>query len=325
MASIWDYIKQAGNMAGEGLSDAASLAGRGFWGAATLGATEIGRAQERAQQEGYRDIGSILAGEQIPNFLRPGQTPESMSPEQFDQKKLRQLYYKGTPEAVGIANKFLETPEIQLQREKTKADIAAQKESLNLQRQNIINDKSYKDKTYNLAVKELESKLKLGDPKEIFDRETKLRGEFTTQAKDYISQRDAYSRILASAKDPSAAGDIALIYNFMKVQDPNSTVREGEFATAQNAGGVPEATRAKWNKLLTGERLDPKVRADFVDRSQKLFGTSQEQHDKRVAQYKGLAERSGVNPDQVILDLGLAETAPQMTPIKNNIKFLGFE
>ena len=31
---------------------------------------------------------------------------------------------------------------------------------------------------------------------------------------------------------------MALIFGFMKTQDPTSTVREGEFATAENARGM---------------------------------------------------------------------------------------
>ena len=49
------------------------------------------------------------------------------------------------------------------------------------------------------------------------------------------------------------------------------------------------------------------MRADFVDRSKRIFGKSETQHDKRVAEYKGLAKRSNIDPEQIILDMGLAE------------------
>ena len=63
--------------------------------------------------------------------------------------------------------------------------------------------------------------------------------------------REAYGRIHA-AKDapPSGASDIALLYGYMKVLDPGSTVREGEFATASNAGGIPD-------KIVTPVQQDP--------------------------------------------------------------------
>lgn len=333
---------------GTGLSDLAGLAGRGFWGAATLGATELGRMNQREKEEKQKQelsaLGSVLGGGQIPAFLRPGGA-EAMTPQEFEAAKTQQLYSLGTPEAAAIANKFIETPESRLQKANVESEItnreaqrALQKEGLGLQKQElglkaqeIANTKEEKLRNYNLAAKELEAKLKGGltDPKEIFDRETKLRNEFVTQSKDFALQRDAFDRIKTSAKDPSAAGDLALIYNYMKLLDPGSTVREGEFATAQNSGSIPDSLQAKYNKIINGERLDNTIRKDFVDRSDRLYKGAEIQHAKRTDQYKGLANRAGVNPNQVIVDLGLAETkeAPKIlgnTPMPG-IKFLGFK
>ena len=167
---------------------------------------------------------------------------------------------------------------------------------------------------FNLEADKLEKQLKGGvsinDPK-IFDQTSKLRREFTGLSKDFIVQRDAFGRVKASAIDPSAAGDIALIFNFMKTLDPGSVVREGEFATAQNSGGVPETIRARYNKILTGERLTPKIRKDFVTRATKLFDQAQRQHDKRVGTFTTLAQRSGLPADQIVLDLGIAQGVPE--------------
>ena len=50
----------------------------------------------------------------------------------------------------------------------------------------------------------------------------------------------------------------------MKMLDPTSVVREGEFATAQNATGVPERIRNSFNKAMSGERLGQKQRTKFI-------------------------------------------------------------
>ena len=88
--------------------------------------------------------------------------------------------------------------------------------------------------------------------------------KFENAIKPFQLQRDAFGRIQASASDPSPAGDLALIFNFMKVLDPGSTVREGEFATAQNSAGVPERIRNTANRVLRGERLGTAQRADSL-------------------------------------------------------------
>jgi hypothetical protein len=140
------------------------------------------------------------------------------------------------------------------------------------------------------------------DGDKTFKQATALRGEFINQSKDYRLQNDAIGRISASAKDPSAAGDLALIFNYMKVLDPGSTVREGEFATAQQAGSVPNRVVAQYNKVLNGERLAPEQRADFVGRANKLFAEAKGQHRKREAEYRRLAQQNRLLPENVIVD-----------------------
>jgi len=93
-----------------------------------------------------------------------------------------------------------------------------------------------------------------------------------------------------------------LIFNYMKVLDPGSTVREGEFATAQNAGGISDRVIAKYNNALRGERLAPDVRADFLNRSEMLYKQMERTHGQLREQYTGLAQRRGVDPKNVIVD-----------------------
>lgn len=139
-----------------------------------------------------------------------------------------------------------------------------------------------------------------------FDRESKLREQFVKQSKDFADQNAAFGRIQASANDPSAAGDLALIFNFMKILDPGSTVREGEFANAQNSGGVDAKVRSMYNQVLNGQRLAPAQRADFFDRSQRLYADAEQQHSKRETQYIGLAERNNLDASNVVIDLRTA-------------------
>lgn len=105
----------------------------------------------------------------------------------------------------------------------------------------------------------------------------KINKDYVAQSGEFKKQVDAYNRIVASAEDPSAAGDLALIFNYMKILDPGSTVREGEFATAQNSGSIPSIIQAQYNKVMKGERLANEQRSDFLDRSTRLYNGSLEQ------------------------------------------------
>lgn len=132
-----------------------------------------------------------------------------------------------------------------------------------------------------------------------------LRDTFLSESKDFKMTRDAMQRIRDSASDPSGAGDLALIFNFMKTLDPGSTVREGEFANAQNSAGIDERTRGLYNRIVDGERLSDNQRKDFVVRAEKLYGGQEKIHKKRIAEFRRVAEKDGLDPDQVIVDLAL--------------------
>lgn len=153
---------------------------------------------------------------------------------------------------------------------------------------------------------------------ERFDRETKLRDRFRSDNKDLFSITEAGQRIIDSARDPSAAGDLALIFNYMKMLDPGSTVREGEFANAQNASGIPGRIVSLYNNILEGTRLNPDQRLDFVSRAADLYQGTQSILGQRSKKYAGLAEQYNLNPENVVfmddpLDFESVLSPPQTT------------
>jgi hypothetical protein len=132
----------------------------------------------------------------------------------------------------------------------------------------------------------------------------KARKEFTSQAfvKDFSNQTAAYARVMSSVEDPSPSGDLALIFNFMKVLDPGSTVREGEFATAAQAGKVDDRVLNMYNRVLAGETLTAAQRADFANRATMLYAGADRQYKSLADQYSAFAKAAGLPPDQVIPD-----------------------
>lgn len=138
------------------------------------------------------------------------------------------------------------------------------------------------------------------------------RTEFTglPAVRSFAEQTSAFGRVVASANDPSPAGDLALIFNYMKVLDPGSVVREGEFATAQNAGGIDERTRSLYNRMMSGERLTPSQREDFLDRSSRLYRQAEDQYTTLSDQYAAFARAAGLPVEQVIPDFRFTGEIP---------------
>lgn len=130
-----------------------------------------------------------------------------------------------------------------------------------------------------------------------------LRDEWNALSKNHFTVKSAFERINAVTKKPSAAGDLSLIFDYMKLLDPASTVREGEFATAQNSAGIPERVRAQWNRILNGERMAPEQRADFVDKAKTIYDSSLKNNNEVRARYTNLAKTLQVNPDAIFGDI----------------------
>lgn len=133
---------------------------------------------------------------------------------------------------------------------------------------------------------------------------TKLRHERsglpTTRATQEVST--AFNRIQGAAKDPSPAGDLSLIFGYMKMLDPGSTVREGEFANAQNAGSAFDRAGSLYNAVLRGQRLTEKQRADFMTKAHGLYSAQLSQQKKIDEDYRRLAQKGGIAPEDVLLN-----------------------
>ena len=112
--------------------------------------------------------------------------------------------------------------------------------------------------------------------------------------------------------------DIALIFSFMKTLDPGSTVREGEFATAANAGGIPDRIVATYNKALKGEFLaDDEQRNNFINTAKKsYFGLTTEA--KSVAdRYRSMAKDRGI-PENLVVPSNTFQQAQQFGATDKN-------
>lgn len=138
------------------------------------------------------------------------------------------------------------------------------------------------------------------DPKAV----DSFRDEFSKlpAVKTFSVQSEAYSRIAAAAQDPSAAGDLALIFSYMKMLDPGSVVREGEFANAQNAAGIPERVQAMYNNAINGERLTETTRADFLDRADKIYSAAERDYANIESQFSSIADARQYPKGQGMID-----------------------
>jgi hypothetical protein len=131
---------------------------------------------------------------------------------------------------------------------------------------------------------------------------TKLRTEFNQlpEVKTFNEVDATYRKMQSLSENPSPAGDIALVFSFMKLIDPGSTVREGEQAQARNAAGVPDQVRNQYNRLLSGESLTADQRKDFSAQGLRARNVSADKFNQRADFYSDLAKRSNVKVEDVL-------------------------
>lgn len=163
-----------------------------------------------------------------------------------------------------------------------------------------------------LSGKELAESKTSTEPS--FKDEKELRQEYLGLTKDYKIIQSAWRSIRSAGErketdPPSPASDMALIFGFMKLLDPTSTVREGEYATAQNATGIPGRVQNAYNKAIDGVILNIDQRNDFLGQSKKQYDARLGEYKELKTTYTKLAKRKGFDPENVVLEFNIPEEA----------------
>jgi hypothetical protein len=140
--------------------------------------------------------------------------------------------------------------------------------------------------------------------------EQSLRKEYTMLSSDMRTINDSVGKLRTAQKLDSGQGDIAMVYAYMKMLDPTSVVREGEYATAEQTSGVPERIVNMYNKALSGTRLTPSMRGQFVSAGEALAAEKTERFGALKSQYEGIVRKSGADPTRIMLDEGMAAPPP---------------
>jgi hypothetical protein len=131
-----------------------------------------------------------------------------------------------------------------------------------------------------------------------FSNENTLRDEFLQQTSDFRTIRSAYNKIMSTADN--GAGDMSLLYQYVKLLDPGSVVRESEFATAAASGSFGEQIQGAVQKLQSGARLASTLRDSFRAEAKNIYEQSQSSAQQTEQQYRNLAKDYGLDPNRVI-------------------------
>jgi hypothetical protein len=138
-------------------------------------------------------------------------------------------------------------------------------------------------------------------PQNKMAQEQQIRGEWTKQATGVSDARRNYSIIEQSAADDTGAGDIALVTSFLKMLDPLTGVRETEFATAQDSGGLISKLKGFASKIESGKFLTPQQREEYKNLSRAYLKAAEDSLVPTKINYEKVISNYGLNPENIFV------------------------
>ena len=141
-----------------------------------------------------------------------------------------------------------------------------------------------------------------GSRKAFADLRKEFNGLDEVKAFKDVSASYRQVRSLASKAKATPMDDMSLTYSFMKMLDPGSVVREGEFAMVGARLGVPDRIQIALGKLDKGEGLTPGARKAISDAAATIMLQRREAYDAQSRTYRQIAGDLGLNPDQLVED-----------------------
>ncbi len=153
----------------------------------------------------------------------------------------------------------------------------------------------------------------LQQPNQTISNEGKLRDDFRGEpvVKAYREVVPIMESVRDALKRPTRAADLNLIYGLGKMMDPTSVVREGEMVMARGTGTVQDYINGLLGQLNGNPTLLPETRQKIVDEMQSRFQGLQQSHDTVAEVYKGIAQRSGLNHENVVIPIRQGKPAQQ--------------
>lgn len=132
-----------------------------------------------------------------------------------------------------------------------------------------------------------------------FDDTQKLRKEYQSQTnvKKFDDAIGPYQSMLTSAATDTATADIDMVYGLATILDPESVVREGEFATIRAAQSIPDRFKGEIQYLFEGKgRLSPEAREKLMEIAANRVESYRAQAMRDSERFGELATEYGMDP-----------------------------
>lgn len=133
-----------------------------------------------------------------------------------------------------------------------------------------------------------------------FNQEHTLAGDFLKETDIDRQRLGSYSNLKSLGDDLKGADQIAVLYNFIRLMDPNR-VSEGELVLAQQSQTIPEQWLTYAKKFTgTPNIFSPEGARRLRATADKMGGNIEKRVKETMGRYKTTATGFGLNPDNVV-------------------------
>lgn len=145
-----------------------------------------------------------------------------------------------------------------------------------------------------------------GDRRRVTE-EMAMRKEFTSlpEVKTFTEMDSQIGRIEKAMEESMKTGskvavDQALINIFNRMQEPDSVVRESEYARTAQDLAIASRIRGKLSKWKEGGTLPQDERDAIARMARNFYDVSKEKYNQQVDSYRDMAERYGYAPENIL-------------------------
>ncbi len=126
-----------------------------------------------------------------------------------------------------------------------------------------------------------------------------LSNSFERLSRDFFQVEDNYSKLLA-ADTNTPAGQVSLVYNFIKMIDPGAAIQEGDKANVTQASPVTRQLFNTYNALIEGTKIDPDTVRNFIDEAGRIHTVARERQSGLNELFSARAREAGIDPSRVV-------------------------
>lgn len=134
------------------------------------------------------------------------------------------------------------------------------------------------------------------DPTAVAKAALSFQKDYRDATKPSFTRAAAYNAMMQASQDPTAKGDLTMVYSFIKALDPESVVREGEIDLVNANRSIPDRVKGYAQRLATGKSLLPQERQDLIEQARNLSFTDYNRSRNEVKAFRDNAGRLGLDP-----------------------------